>query len=170
MLNQISQIITFISCCFICSPRKTCQWRCNEVQKNRRVIKNWKYVTTTMTLLHCELYWKWDTFQDGSFYEWRTRPWRINETSNMFVFAMHHYEIVNLSVKRICMLWSTIWSWSYNRSTWGLFTVGGGTYREKTDLIKIKATGGLLQFFNQRRHLSFWSIVTEDNKNFIDLL
>lgn len=58
---------------------------------------------------------------------------------------------------------------------WGPFTVGGGTYREKTDLIKIKATGGLLQFFLTKGDtyfacLSFWSIMMDENKNFIDLL
>lgn len=89
-----------------------------------------------MKLLHCELYWRRNTFLDGDFSKWRTHPRRINETSNVFFFVMHHYEVVNLSAKGICALWSPSWSCNYYRSTLSPFTVGGGTYGEKIDQIK----------------------------------
>lgn len=89
-----------------------------------------------MKLLHCELYWEWNTFLDGGFSKWRTHTRRINGTSNVFFFVMHHYEAVNLSARGICAPWSPGWSCNYYRSTSSPFTVGGGTYGEKIDQIK----------------------------------
>lgn len=90
-----------------------------------------------MKLLHCELYWEWNPFLDGGFSKWRTHTRRINGTSNVFFFVMHHYEALNLSAKGICALWSPGWYCNYYRSTLSLFTVGGGTCGEKIDRIKL---------------------------------
>lgn len=70
--------------------------------------------------------------------KWRTRTCRINGTSNVFFFVMHHYKAVNLSTKGIRALWSPSWPCNYYRSTLSPFTAGGGTYGEKIDQIKVR--------------------------------
>lgn len=56
-------------------------------------------------------------------------PRRINETSIVFFFVMHHYEVVNLSARRISAHCRS--SSEASSSSWGL---GGDTHSERTDL------------------------------------
>lgn len=81
------------------------------------------------------------------FSKWRTHRRRINGTSNVFFFVIHHYEAVNLSARGIFVHWSPGWSCNYYRSTSSHFTVGGGTYGEKIDQIKVR---------QQVFYCSFW--------------
>lgn len=103
----ILQIITLSSRCFICSQSKTCQWRCNEVwETDRTHTVKWKICNKyhenapLWAILGVKYIFGW------SYSKWRTHPRRINGTSNVFFFVMHHYEAVNLSTRGICALWS----------------------------------------------------------------
>lgn len=131
----ISQIITFSSRCFICSPTKTCQWRCNEVWGTGGSCKteNMQQVPWNGTVASCIR--GRNSFLDGAFFKWRMHPRRINETSIVFFFVMHHYEVVNLSAEGICALWSQGCSCNYYRSTWRPLIVAGGTYGERSDRV-----------------------------------
>lgn len=74
---------------------------------------------------------------------------RIDGTSNVFFFVMHHYEAGNLSARGICALWSPNWSCNYDRSP---FTAGGGTYGETIDQIKVKQQVFYCSFFSLLLH------------------
>lgn len=71
------------------------------------------------------LYWGWGW---GGFFKWRMHPRRINETSIVFFFVMHHYEVVNLSARRISAHCRS--SMEASSSSWGW----GDTHSERTEL------------------------------------
>lgn len=137
MLNQIFHFTNhyFQLPLFICSPRKTCQWRCNEVWRTGGSCKmeNMRQVPWNCTVASCIR--GRNSFLDGAFFKWRIHPRRINETSIVFFFVMHHYEVVNLSAEGICALWSQGCSCNYYRSTWRPLIAAAGTDGERTDWI-----------------------------------
>lgn len=137
VLWMLYSLITFSSSCFICSPSKTCWWRCNKVWETDRTCSvKWKI---------CNKYHEntpfWDKLEvkyisGWGYSRWRTHTQQINGTSKVSFFFLHHYEAVNLSARGICALWSSNWACNYYWGTLSPFTVGEGICGEKIEQIK----------------------------------
>lgn len=112
-------------------------------------------------MLHCELDWERNTlvfFLDDTDRHTNTATQRINGTSKVFFFVMHHYETVKLSKRKILALWLQSWQRNYLKNTLSCFTDGGGAQR----LLNNK----LLQVSNWKvntmsRFLDNWNVCSE---------
>lgn len=91
------------SCRFFFKPDQRRGWRRGLGNRRQRV--KWKICAGTMKWLLCKFCQRRNSFlywgAEGGGIKWRMHPRRINVTSIVFFFVMHHYEAVKLSARRI---------------------------------------------------------------------